>query len=123
MVRPIAVAPRHGVFSHQTFGNSRKGSRLPQIGSDRRANTKSAKKATRVIARRTEVSKSRRTLMRTHLRLVEEALAAGDAKKAAEALTAAEPKIMRAAQKGVIHRNTASRKVARLAKRVRKLAG
>ena len=61
--------------------------------------------------------------MRTHLRQVEEAITAGDAKKASEALAAAEPKIMRAAQKGVIHRNTASRKVSRLAKRVRKLAG
>ncbi|MCC6949243.1 MAG: 30S ribosomal protein S20 [Bradyrhizobiaceae bacterium] len=87
------------------------------------ANTKSAKKATRVIARRTEVNKSRRTHMRTYLRGVEEALASGDGKKAQEALAAAEPKIMRAAQKGVIHRNTASRKVARLAKRVRQLAG
>lgn len=87
------------------------------------ANTKSAKKATRVIARRTEVNKSRRTHMRSYLREVEEAITTGDAKKAADALTAAEPKIMRAAQNGVIHRNTASRKVARLAKRVRKLAG
>jgi small subunit ribosomal protein S20 len=86
------------------------------------ANTRSAKKATRVIARRTEMNKSRRTQMRTYLREVEQALAAGDAKKAAEALTAAEPKLMRAAQKGVVHRNTASRKVARLAKRVRTLA-
>lgn len=87
------------------------------------ANTKSAKKATRVIARRTQVNKSRRTQMRTYLRQVEEAIAAGDAKKAGEALAAAEPKLMRAAQKGVIHRNTASRKVSRLAKRVRQLAG
>lgn len=87
------------------------------------ANTKSAKKATRVIARRAESNKSRRTNMRTYVREVEQALTAGDAKKAADALTAAEPKIMRAAQKGVIHRNTASRKVARLAKRVRALAG
>ncbi len=87
------------------------------------ANTKSAKKATRVIARRAETNKSRRTNMRTYVREVELALAAGDGKKAADALTAAEPKIMRAAQKGVIHRNTASRKVARLAKRVRALAG
>jgi small subunit ribosomal protein S20 len=86
------------------------------------ANTRSAKKATRVISRRTEANKSRRTQMRTYLREVEQALAAGDAKKAAEALTAAEPKLMRAAQKGVVHRNTASRKVARLAKRVRTLA-
>ena len=87
------------------------------------ANTKSAKKATRVIARRTEVNKSRRSNMRTYLREVELALTAGDAKKAADALTLAEPKVMRAAQKGVLHKNTASRKVARLAKRVRSLAG
>lgn len=87
------------------------------------ANTSSAKKATRKIVRRTEVNKERRTRMRTYLRLVEEAIASGDAKKAGEALAAAEPMIMRAAQNGVIHRNTASRKVARLAKRVRRLAG
>ena len=86
-------------------------------------NTTSAKKATRKLARRTEVNKARRTHVRSYLRVVEEAIAAGDAKKAGEALAAAEPKLMRAAQKGVIHRNTASRKVARLAKRVRKLAG
>jgi small subunit ribosomal protein S20 len=61
--------------------------------------------------------------MRSYLRVVEEAIASGDAKKADAALKAAEPKIMRAAQKGVIHRNTASRKIARLSKRVRKLAG
>jgi small subunit ribosomal protein S20 len=87
------------------------------------ANTASAKKATRKIARRTDINKERRTSMRTYLRSVEEALAAGDAKKAGAALAAAEPMIMRAAQKGVIHRNTASRKVARLARRVSKLAG
>jgi small subunit ribosomal protein S20 len=86
------------------------------------ANTKSAKKATRVIARRSDVNKSRRTNMRGYLREVELAIAAGDAKKAQDALKAAEPKIMRAAQKGVIHRNTAARKVARLTARVRKLA-
>lgn len=87
------------------------------------ANTKSAKKATRVIARRTEVNKSRRSNMRTYLREVELAIASGDARKAQDALKAAEPKIMRAAQKGVIHRNTASRRVARLTAQVRKLAG
>ncbi len=87
------------------------------------ANTKSAKKATRVIERRTAVNKSRRSNMRTYLREVEQALDAGDLKRAQDALKVAEPKIMRAAQKGVIHRNTASRKVSRLAARVRKLAG
>jgi small subunit ribosomal protein S20 len=54
---------------------------------------------------------------------VEEAITAGDGKKAREALTAAEPQIMRAAQSGIIHRNAASRKVSRLSQRVRKLGG
>ncbi len=84
-------------------------------------NTKSARKATRVIARRTEVNKARRTRMRTSVRKVEEALATGDKTKAAAALAAAEPEIMRAAQKGVIHKNAASRKVSRLNARVVKL--
>ena len=82
------------------------------------ANTTSAKKATRKIARRTEVNKARRSRMRTFLRKVEEAIASGDKASAAEALKAAQPEIMRAAQKGVVHKNTASRKVSRLAHRV-----
>lgn len=85
------------------------------------ANTSSARKAARVIARRTEVNKSRRSLMRTSVRKVEEAIASGDKAAAAEALKAAAPEIMRAAQKGVIHRNTADRKVSRLAHGVAKL--
>ena len=64
------------------------------------ANTKSAKKATRVIARRTAVNKARRTRMRSTWRSVEEAIAAGDAKKAQEALRAAESETMKAAGKG-----------------------
>lgn len=79
------------------------------------ANTSSARKATRVIARRTEVNKARRSLMRTSIRKVEEAIKSGDKAAALAALKAAEPQIMRAAQKGVIHRNTANRKVSRLA--------
>ena len=86
------------------------------------ANTTSAKKATRKIARRTEVNKARRSRMRTFLRKVEEAIASGDKAGAAEALKAAQPEIMRAAQKGVVHKNTASRKVSRLAARVKTLA-
>ncbi len=86
------------------------------------ANTTSAKKATRKIVRRTEVNKARRSRMRTFLRKVEEALAAGDKGAATAALKAAEPEIMRAAQKGVVHKNTASRKVSRLAHRVGALA-
>jgi small subunit ribosomal protein S20 len=85
------------------------------------ANTTSARKATRVIARRTEVNKSRRSTMRTYVRKVEEAIKTGDKAAAAAALKAAEPQIMRAAQKGVIHRNTANRKVSRLAHGVAKL--
>ncbi|HET9718007.1 MAG TPA: 30S ribosomal protein S20 [Pseudolabrys sp.] len=85
------------------------------------ANTKSARKATRVIARRTEVNKSRRSLMRTSVRNVEEAIQSGDRNAALAALKAAEPVIMRAAQRGVLHKNTASRKVSRLAHRIAKL--
>ncbi len=86
------------------------------------ANTKSAKKAVRKIARRTEINKARRTRMRTALRSVEEAIAAGDRNRAQEALRAAEPMIMRAAQSGIVHKNNASRKVSRLSARVVKLA-
>jgi small subunit ribosomal protein S20 len=86
------------------------------------ANTSSAKKMARKIARRTDVNKARRSRMRTYVRKVEEALASGDAAAAATALKAAEPEIMRAAAKGVLHRNTASRKVSRLASRVKTAA-
>ena len=85
------------------------------------ANTKSARKATRQIARRTEVNKARRSVLRNSMRKVEEAIGSGDATVAAAALKAAEPVIMRAAQRGVVHKNTASRKVSRLAHRVAKL--
>ena len=86
------------------------------------ANTKSAQKATRQIARKTEINKSRRTTLRNSIRKVEEAIGAGDRSAAAAALKAAEPKIMRAAQLGVIHKNNASRKVSRLTHRIAKLA-
>lgn len=85
------------------------------------ANTSSAKKATRKIARRTEINKNRRSRVRTFVRKVEEALAAGDKTAAAEAFKVAQPELMRAAGKGVLHVNTASRKVSRLAKRVKTL--
>ena len=86
------------------------------------ANTKSAKKAARQIARRTVINKSRRSRVRTALRKVEEAIAAGDRTGALAAMTSAEPAIIRAAQKGVVHRNAARRKVARLVLRIAKLA-
>jgi small subunit ribosomal protein S20 len=85
------------------------------------ANTKSARKATRVIARRTEVNKARRTLLRSSVRKVEEAIQSGDRKAAMTAFKAAEPVIMRAAQRGIVHKNNASRKVSRLAHRIAKL--
>lgn len=85
------------------------------------ANTKSAQKAARVIARRTEVNKTRRSRMRSYVRKVEEAIATGDQTQAAAALREAEPEMMRSAQKGVLHKLTASRKISRLSKRVAKL--
>ena len=86
------------------------------------ANTKSARKATRQIARRTEVNKVRRSNLRGSVRKVEEAIASGDRNAALTAFKEAEPAIMRAAQRGVVHKNNASRKVSRLAHRIAKLA-
>lgn len=86
------------------------------------ANTKSAKKAIRQIARRTTVNKDRRSRMRSLLRKVEEAIAGGDSSAAGDALKVAQPAIMRAAQKGILHKNTASRKMSRLAHRVKQLS-
>ncbi|MES1991795.1 MAG: 30S ribosomal protein S20 [Pseudomonadota bacterium] len=83
------------------------------------ANTQSAKKAIRKIEARTAVNKDRRSRMRSFIRKVEEAIASGNKADAATALKAAEPEIMRAAQKGVAHKNTASRKISRLSARVK----
>ena len=85
------------------------------------ANTSSARKATRKIARRTEVNKTRRSLLRNSVRKVEEAIASGDRNAALAAFKEAEPVIMRAAQRSVVHKNNASRKVSRLAHRIAKL--
>ena len=85
------------------------------------ANTKSAKKAARQIARRTVINKSRRTRVRTAVRRLEEAISAGDRAAALAAMAEAEPAIIRAAQKGIVHRNAARRKVSRLAHRIAKL--
>jgi small subunit ribosomal protein S20 len=86
------------------------------------ANTTSAKKATRKIMRRTEINKVPRTRMRSFIRKVEEAIASGDKGAARAALQAAQPLIMKAASKGIVHRNTASRKISRLSHRVEALA-
>jgi small subunit ribosomal protein S20 len=86
------------------------------------ANTSSAKKMARKIDARTDVNRSRRSRVRTFLKKVEEAIASGDAAAAKAAFSAAEPELMRAASKGVLHKNTASRKVSRLAARVKAVA-
>ena len=86
------------------------------------ANTSSARKATRKIARRTEVNKARRSRMRSAVRKVEEAIASGDRNKALDAMKGAEPALMRAARQGQVHSNTASRKISRLTKQIAKLA-
>jgi len=85
------------------------------------ANTKSAKKAARQAIRRTGVNKSRRSRLRSAVRKVEEAIAAGDRARAQAAMTDAEPVIVRSAQKGILHRNAAYRKVSRLAHSIAKL--
>lgn len=86
------------------------------------ANTKSAAKAARQMKTRTEVNKSRHSRMKAYVRKVEEAIASGDKSAAATALAGAEPILMRTAQKGVIPKSTASRKVSRLNARVRAMA-
>lgn len=83
------------------------------------ANTSSAKKNVRKMARKTAVNKARRSSVRTFLRRVEEAITAGDKTAATEALKQAEPAVMRAVGKGIYHKNTASRKISRLNKRVK----
>lgn len=87
------------------------------------ANTSSARKAARKIARRTDVNRDRRGRMRTFIKKVEEAIASGDKGAAAAAFVAAQPEIMRAASKGIVHPKTASRKVSRLAARVKGTGG
>jgi len=86
------------------------------------ANTPQARKRIRQIERRTEVNKARRTRMRGFLRKVEEAIASGDSDAAREALRLAQPEIIRSANKGIVHKNTASRKISRLSSRVKALA-
>jgi len=84
---------------------------------------RSAEKRVRNTAKRTAINKARRSQIRSAIREVEEALAAGDKKAATAALKAAEPQIMRGVSKGVIHGNTGSRKVSRLSARLKALKG
>ncbi|MEE2944076.1 MAG: 30S ribosomal protein S20 [Pseudomonadota bacterium] len=86
------------------------------------ANSPQAKKRARQNERRFAVNKARRSRIRTFLRKVEEAIESGDQSAAAEALKAAQPEVMRGVTKGVFHKNTASRKISRLAARVKALS-
>jgi small subunit ribosomal protein S20 len=86
------------------------------------ANTPQAKKRIRRNARRADVNGARVSRVRTFVKKVESALAAGDKEAAAAALAAAQPELFRGVAKGVVHKNTASRKFARLTKAVNALA-
>jgi len=103
-VRPIGLAPLS--FRPTEFGN------------DTMANTPQAKKRIRRNAKRAEINGARVSRMRTFVKAVESALDAGDKKAAAEALKQAQPEMARGVARGVIHKNTASRKFSRLTKRV-----
>jgi small subunit ribosomal protein S20 len=86
------------------------------------ANTSSAKKAARQMIRRTETNKARRSRVKSEVRAVEEAIKGGDQSKALAALATAEPILARTAQKGLMHKKTASRKVSRLTQRVKAMS-
>ena len=81
----------------------------------------SAKKRIRQTERRTEVNRSRVSRIRTFVKKVELAITGGDKAAAAEAMKAAEPELMKGVQAGVLHKNTASRKVSRLVARIKSL--
>jgi len=82
------------------------------------ANTPQARKRIRRNNRRAEINGARMTRIRGFVKKVETAIAGGDQKVAAEALKAAQPEIARGVARGVMHKNTAARKMSRLSKRV-----
>lgn len=86
------------------------------------ANTSSAKKMVRKIEKRTAVNKARRSRVRSFVRKVEEAIAAGDKTAAAAALRAAQPELQRSVTKGVAHKSTVARKISRLAARIKAIS-
>ncbi len=86
------------------------------------ANTPGSKKAIRTIAARTAVNTARRSRLRSYVRQFEEALTTGDKAAAKTAFTKAESEVMRGVSKGVLHKNTASRKVSRLHARLKAMA-
>ncbi len=82
------------------------------------AHHKSARKRIRQTQRRTGVNRARMSRVRTFLKKVEQAITAGDKDVAREALRVAQPELMRGVKKGIVHRNTAGRKISRLTARV-----
>jgi len=86
------------------------------------ANTPQSKKRARQSEARFAINKARRSRIRTFVRKVEEAIASGDQAVAAEALRAAQPEMVRGVTKGVLHKNTVSRKISRLSSRVKALS-
>ena len=85
------------------------------------ANTTSAKKRVRRDLRKTTVNSDRRTRIRTYVKKVETAISAGDKDAAVAALKEAQPELMRGVTRGVIAKNTASRKISRLSHRIKTL--
>jgi small subunit ribosomal protein S20 len=83
------------------------------------ANSPQSEKRARQNERRAAINKVRRSRIRTFLRKVEEAIASGDKEAAQAALKSAQPELMRGVTKGIFHKNTASRKMSRLASRVK----
>ena len=83
------------------------------------ANTPSAKKRVRQITRKTEVNKARRSRIKTFIKKVEDSISSGDVSNAVTAFKLAEPEIRRGVSKGIFHKNTASRKISRLSKRIK----
>ncbi len=86
------------------------------------ANTPQSKKRARQNEARFAINKMRRSRIRTFLRKVEEAISSGDKTAAATALREAQPELMRGVTKGVVHKNTAARKMSRLSARVKAIA-
>lgn len=86
------------------------------------ANSPSSRKRALQAERRADINKARRSRMRTFIRKVEEAIATGNVDAAVAALRAAQPEIMSNVSKGIVHKNTASRKISRLAGRVKALS-
>jgi small subunit ribosomal protein S20 len=86
------------------------------------ANTPQAKKRIRRNDRRAEINRARVSRIRTYVKQVEAAIEAGDKATALAAITKVQPELMRGVAKGIVHKNTASRKFSRLTKRIAALA-